>query len=232
MSTSIAPTTNTSAPGGKPATSAATAAATAAASKKTITGDFNSFLKMLTTQLKNQDPTAPMDANQFTQQLVQFSSVEQQINMNSNLEKMIALQQASTLTAAAPLMGQKVEVDSDQLVLNGHSAEVRLPKAGTASTAHVAVLDALGRTLREQDVTLGSSATAWTWDGRDSSGRQLADGAYKVAVTGADSGGAPQQVDFGVVARATGAERKGTDLALALGPISVGFDKVRAVLGD
>ena len=97
-------------------------ATTAAAKAKTGTGigaDFNTFLGLLTTQLKNQDPTKAMDTQEMTNQLVQFASVEQQISMNGNLDKLIGLQQAAQLTAAAPLMGKVVEVASDRIALQG-----------------------------------------------------------------------------------------------------------------
>jgi flagellar basal-body rod modification protein FlgD len=64
-------------------------------------GDFNTFLTLLTTQIKNQSPTDPLDANQMTNQLVQFASVEQQISMNQNLQRLISLEQASQFTASA-----------------------------------------------------------------------------------------------------------------------------------
>src|SRR6476660_9854864 len=130
----------------------ATAAGTGAATTTTTTGttgkatgigaDFNTFLSLLTTQLKNQDPTKAMDTQEMTNQLVQFASVEQQIGVNTNLQKLIGLQQASQLTAAAPLMGKQVEVESDRLSLQDSKALLRLPPAGTASLARVTVLDA------------------------------------------------------------------------------------------
>ena len=91
----------------QPSTAAGTAAA--ASPRTGISADFNSFLRMLTTQLQNQDPTKAMDAQQMTQQLVQFSSVEQQLAMNQNLDRLVSLQQTSQVVAAAPLMGRVVE---------------------------------------------------------------------------------------------------------------------------
>ena len=86
------------------------AAASAAAATRTsgFGGDFNTYLTLLTTQLKNQDPTKAMDAQQMTAQLVQFAQVEQSINLNANMNKLIGLQEAAQLTAAAPLLGRTV----------------------------------------------------------------------------------------------------------------------------
>ena len=107
-------------------TSAATTAAStsAAATAKTSLGkDFNTFLNMLTTQLKHQDPLSPMDSTQFTSQLVQYSGVEQQINANTNLEKLITLQQANSTSQAISYLNQNVEISSDKIPLQGGSAD-------------------------------------------------------------------------------------------------------------
>ena len=211
----------------------ATAATTAGRTGKTGTGigaDFNTFLGLLTTQLKNQDPTKAMDTQEMTNQLVQFASVEQQISMNGNLQKLINLQQATQLTVAAPLMGKVVEVARDRISLQGGTGTLRLPAAGTASLARVTVLDAAGRTLKQAEVTLGATATDWVWEGRNTAGQRQPDGGYRIAVAGRDKDGNPQEIAATVVARATAAERAGGgDLKLVLGGISVGFDAVRSL---
>ncbi|MBX6743533.1 MAG: flagellar hook capping FlgD N-terminal domain-containing protein [Acetobacteraceae bacterium] len=222
------------------ATQAATAATTATSptsgSRSSGFGsDFNTFLTLLTTQLKNQDPTNAMDPQQMTAQLVQFAQVEQSITMNDNMTKLIGLQQAAQLTAAAPLMGKMVEVASDQLSLQDGTARLRLPAAGAAREVTITILDNLGRTLREETVALGSTATEWQWDGRDAMGRSLPDGAYSFVVAGRDADGTPQPVEVTVRARATAAERTsgpdGGELRLVLGGLTVGFDAVRSLDG-
>ena len=106
-------------------TAAAAAGSTTAATsagltnKSQIAGSYSDFLKLLMTQLKNQDPTAPLDTNQFTQQLVQFSSVEQQLNTNTNLTKLIALQEGGQVLQLSALVGKTVQVTSDQVALQG-----------------------------------------------------------------------------------------------------------------
>src|SRR5689334_14828076 len=177
--------------------SATSTAAQPGSTGTTTTGfgtNFNTFLTLLTTQLKNQDPTKAMDTQEMTNQLVQFASVEQQISMNGNLDKLIGLQQAAQLTAAAPLMGKVVEVASDRIALQGGTGTLRLPAAGTASLARVTVLDAAGRTLKQQDVTLGTGTTDWVWDGRNTAGQRQPDGGYRIAVAGRDKDGNPQEI--------------------------------------
>jgi flagellar basal-body rod modification protein FlgD len=209
-----------------------TAATGAAASNTRLAGDFNTFLTLLTTQLQNQSPTDPLDANQMTNQLVQFASVEQQIAMNQNLERLIGLQQASQLTASAPLMGRRVEVEADQLPLQNGRGEVRLPVAGTARYAEITVSDTSGRTLRQQFVELGTTPTAWNWDGRDISGRTLTDGTYRVSVAGRGVNGEAVALPFTVAGTVTGAEQRSGTLSLSIGGLAVGFDKVRRLIPE
>src|SRR5579864_9548824 len=73
-----------------------------------LSGNFSTFLTLLTTQLKNQDPTSPMDSNEFTQQLVEFSQVEQQINTNTNLNTLITQGQSQIGSYATSYLGKSV----------------------------------------------------------------------------------------------------------------------------
>ncbi|MBP0494500.1 flagellar hook assembly protein FlgD [Roseomonas indoligenes] len=212
-------------------TTSSTATSASGTARTQLAGSFDNFLTLLTTQLKNQSPTDPLDTNEMTSQLVQFASVEQQIAMNKNLESMVSLQQAAQLTAASPMLGQRVEVQSDSLPLQDGTATVRLPAAGAARTARVAILDSNGKTLREAQVALGTASQDWTWDGKDTTGKQLPDGAYKVAVTGADANGGAAATSFTVVGTATAAERVDGALKLRMGTASYGFDAVRSIAG-
>ncbi|MCX8135338.1 MAG: flagellar hook assembly protein FlgD [Roseococcus sp.] len=195
-----------------------------------INADFDMFLTLLTTQLRNQDPTRAMDAQQMTQQLVQFAGVEQQIAANQRLERLIALQEAGQLTASAPLIGRWVEVESDRLSLQGGEARLRLPAAATAGErAVVSVLDAQGRLLLSREVRLAAAPQEWRWDGRDAAGRPLPDGAYAVRVSTTGSGGETRALAFSVIGRATAAERRDGQVQLRLGALAVGFDKLRGL---
>ncbi|MBL6076621.1 flagellar biosynthesis protein FlgD [Belnapia sp. T18] len=206
------------------------AAAAGGKAKTGLAGDFNTFLTLLTTQLQNQDPTKAMDTNEMTNQLVSFAGVEQQIAMNANLTRLIGLQQGAQLTAAAPLIGERVEVESDRLSLQDGSATLRLPTAGPVQQAVIRVLDSAGRILREDTVKLGSAAQDWRWDGRTKAGQRLPDGAYGFAVAGLDAQGAAQTVAATVVGTATAARRpSGGDVQLQLGAVSVGFDAMRGI---
>src|SRR5277367_2332707 len=113
--TTTVPTTSTTNP------TASTAAAAGVAGSQQLAGNFNTFLTLLTTQLQNQNPLDPLDTNQFTQQLVEFSSVEQQVNMNANLQTLISLQQTSEATSAMQYLGSNVTLSGTAASLAANS---------------------------------------------------------------------------------------------------------------
>jgi flagellar basal-body rod modification protein FlgD len=202
------------------------------ATPRPIAGDMQSFLKLLTTQLRNQDPTQPLDPNEFTAQLAQFATVEQQITANQNMRSLLDLQRSSAMLAAAPLLGRQVEVASDSLVLQGGRAqEMRLPAvsdSGGATRARIAVTGANGVVLREEVVPLGAAASAWNWDGRDGRGRAVPDGTYRFSVIGVDSEGATRgalpATLTGTVTAVAGDEQ---GPRLMLGRLGVGMEALR-----
>src|SRR5215213_11739157 len=95
---------------------------TSAANNATLAKNFDTFLSLLTTQLKNQNPLEPLDSNQFTQQLVQFAQVEQQINMNTSLGTLVSLQQSGQTTAAMSFLGSTAVVEGSTTQLQNGQA--------------------------------------------------------------------------------------------------------------
>ncbi len=194
-----------------------------------MAADFDTFLTLLTVQLRNQDPTNAMDVNQMTEQLVSFTGVEQQIQMNRQLQDLLGLQQGAQLTSAAGLIGRRMEVQSDRLVLQSGEAALRLPAAGEARSGVLRITDAAGRVVREASLPLGQQPTTWRWDGRDAAGRAMPDGAYAFTLEGRDALGGAAAVQASVLARATGAERSGNGVALRFGNLSLGLDRLRGM---
>jgi flagellar basal-body rod modification protein FlgD len=180
-----------------PTTSTPTTPAAASSSSSTtdnaaaqLSGNFDTFLTLLTTQLQNQDPMNPMDSNQFTQELVQFSGVEQQINTNSNLQTLISLQQGNAGTAATGYLGKTITVTNGQAALQGGEADwsYALGAASTATT--LTVTNSSGQTVFSQPGETAEGQHDFSWNGEDNNGNQLADGAYTLAVNATDSTGA------------------------------------------
>lgn len=188
-----------------------------------LSGNLNDFLKLLMTQLQNQDPTSPTDVDQFTTELVQFAGVEQQIDTNANLTKLIQLTQGTSMLQSSAMVGKQVEVDGDHLSLQGGKAGLRFTSA-TAQPVKIAVQSAAGTTVREAELTGRAGANDWIWDGKDGGGRTLPDGAYRVAVTGASG-----TVPFTVLATATAVQRKDDAVKLQAGGLTVDMSAVRSV---
>ena len=152
-----------------------------------LSGDYTNFLTLLTTQLKNQDPLSPMDATQFTQQLVQFSAVEQQINGNKKLDQLIGLQSTANAYGAVGFVGTTIAADSNDIPLQDGKAkfDYTIEKGGGAAT--LKILDASGNIvmLKGVDATVGTHPVEW--DGTDYFGNKLKDGKYTVSVSYKDT---------------------------------------------
>ncbi len=203
------------------------AASTANASTASLSGDFNTFLRLLTTQLQNQDPSNPLDTNQFTSQLVQFANVEQQIKSNTNLNTLIDLSKASSLYQASAMIGHELGVESSQLALQGGTAGLQISLAAP-QTVNITISSASGATLYKTSLDGQRGVNDWQWDGKSSAGRTLPDGAYTIAVTnGADAATA---VPFTVVGKATGVSVNGTTPTVAIDQISLPMSAIRSVI--
>jgi flagellar basal-body rod modification protein FlgD len=211
----------------------ATAASTAGPSADpliSLSSNFSDFLNLLMTQLKNQDPSSPMDANSFTSELVEFSSVEQQINTNTSLTQLIQLTQAADVTQSAALLGKQVTVQSSELPLQNGSATVNFT-APTAEPVSITVQGPSGNTLRQVSLNATQGNNTWNWNGAASNGQILPDGAYAVVVTGGPAGTTAMALPFTVVGTATGVTTQNNSVNLQLGALSVPFTSVTSV-GD
>jgi flagellar basal-body rod modification protein FlgD len=152
-----------------------------------IAGNFTTFLTLLTTQLQNLDP---LDTNQFTQQLVQFASVEQQMNMNTQLQALVALQQTAQNSQALGFVGKTVTVTGSTAPLTDGRAQWTF-NPSTPATATFTVTDSTGQTVYSKTGTVQPGAQAFNWNGLDNSGRQWADGNYTLTITATGADGKP-----------------------------------------
>jgi flagellar basal-body rod modification protein FlgD len=155
-----------------------------------IAGNFTTFLTLLTTQLQNQNPLDPLDTNQFTQQLVQFASVEQQMNMNTQLQALVALQQTAQNSQALGFVGKTVTVTGSTAPLTDGRAQWTF-NPSTPATATFTVTDSTGQTVYSKTGTVQPGAQAFNWNGLDNSGRQWADGNYTLTITATGADGKP-----------------------------------------
>jgi flagellar basal-body rod modification protein FlgD len=154
-----------------------------------IAGNFNEFLSLLTTQLQNQDPLSPMDTNQFTQQLVEFASVEQQINMNTNLQTLVTLQQTAQDSQALAFVGQTVTVNGSNATLPSGGQAQWTFNPTTPATATFTVTNSTGQTVFTQSGTVQPGSQQFTWNGLSNNGQQNPAGNYTLAITATGANG-------------------------------------------
>jgi len=158
-----------------------------------IASNFTTFLQMLTTQLKNQDPLSPMDTNQFTQQLVMFAQVEQQMKSNTQLSTLIALQATAQSTAALSYVGATVVVDGSSAQLANGSATWNL-NVDKPATATMTITDATGQTVYTSQMAVTPGVQDFVWNGMSNTGKQLPDGTYKLTISAVDASNNPTSV--------------------------------------
>lgn len=171
--------------------SGSTAQAVANAGGQQIAGNFNEFLQLLTTQLQNQDPLDPLDTNQFTQQLVEFASVQQQVDMNTNMQTLISLQQTTAATQALQLVGSNVTLTGNNANLSnatGNPATWTL-NSSAPGTAAITISNSSGQAVYTGTTALNGGNQTFTWNGQGNNGVKWPDGSYTISVTGTGAGG-------------------------------------------
>lgn len=190
-----------------------------------LAGNFQDFLSLLTTQLKNQDPTSPMDTNQFTSQLVQFTSVSEQISTNATLSQILATTLSQQLGSASSLVGTKVSFAGGTLPLQDGAAALNFQSTGV-QPVDVVVYDPKGNPVHSETVNASDGNNAWSWNGIGSNGKALPDGAYSVTVTAAGAA-----VPFQSIGRVTGAEQVNQVVQLRFGAASAPYSQVVSLRG-
>jgi flagellar basal-body rod modification protein FlgD len=212
-----------------PVTSGTATASAKSVGTQTLAGDFDKFLKLLTTQLQNQDPTAPLDANQFTTQLVQFAGIEQSMQMNKQIGTLVKLQQTSQVVAATSYIGKTVDVASDKLSLAGGKADFFINGDETPKTLTVQVLDQTGRPVRSFTPALHPGIQRFTWDGKNSSGGQVADGTYTIRVSAQGDKQQALTYQTGFSGTVSGVASGPDGAMVTIGTLDVPVDKIIAL---
>lgn len=190
------------------------------------------FLKLLVTQLNNQDPLNPLDNAQLTSQLAQMSTVSGIEKLNSAFQSLLAQSGSSQVLQSAALIGRTVLVPGSELTLAqgaGVPFAVEVPVA--ADSVKVTITNAAGDTVRSYDLgALPQGTKTLSWDGKSDNGTQLADGTYKLkveALSGGDKAAAGTLTYAKVTSVAQGVS--GVSLDLDSGG-KAGFGDIRLIL--
>lgn len=193
-----------------------------------LTADFNTFLKLLTTQLKYQDPLQPMESTEFVAQLASFSSVEQQVGSNTRLDSILSSLNSGAAAEFADWIGKSVRAPTSA-AFSGTPVEVGLTPAEGADKAVMVVKNAFGTEVAR--VTVDPTATTATWDGTTASGTAAASGNYSFSLQSYQGDTLLSTTDGAVFATVTEVRRAadgGTELVLGTGD-AVDADDVTAV---
>jgi flagellar basal-body rod modification protein FlgD len=218
--------------------SAAAAASTApTTTKKTesetalgqLSKNSDTFLKLLTTQLQNQDPLSPTNANEFTNQLVQFTQAEQQIKTNSKLDNLLSAFTTSQFGSALSYVGKRIEAKGDKLELVGGAGDMAYTLEKAATNVQVAIYDATGSMVRVMEGAKSAGLNRIKWDGKNSTGATQPDGVYRYAIVAKDTKGAAIKSETRTVGAVSTVDQGSDGIILGVGKTAVKLGDVLSI---
>lgn len=166
---------------------------------------YQTFLTLLTTQLKNQDPTSPLDPNQFTTELVEMTGVQQQLETNSLLQTLVNDTPSAGVSSAVNLIGKTVTATTATTKLANGSASWNYSLPQTAANATMTISNAIGTVVWSGTApSFASGSNSFTWNGQNSAGQQLPNGgSYTLSVAASDVNGVAMTPGVSVSGTAT-----------------------------
>ncbi|MGN6117324.1 MAG: flagellar hook assembly protein FlgD [Nitrobacter sp.] len=211
-----------------PASSSSSSSSTS--SDGTLAGNFQTFLTLLTTQLQNQNPLDPLDTNQFTQQLVQFAGVEQQLKTNDQLSSLVSLQQTTQATQALDFVGKNAVVDGSTATMTNASATWQL-SVPTASTVNINIASSTGQNVftGSYGVNAGDNQV-FSWNGLGNDGTQWPDGKYTLTATAADSSGNPVTVSTQIQGQVSSVDLTQSPPLLSIGGQTYTISQIKSIV--
>ncbi len=204
-------------------------ASVASTDQSDLIQSYDQFLQILTAQLQNQSPLEPMDANEFTNQLVQFSSVEQAIKTNDSLESLIALSASNEATSLVGYLGQNITAEGSATTLQNGAATWQLNASDYASDTQITIRNAAGSIVYTDEGTLEPGETNYVWDGTTNDGGTAPDGLYGITVEARDGDGSIVDVSTAISGQVTGVDFKTFPSALLVGDTRVPITSLTAV---
>jgi flagellar basal-body rod modification protein FlgD len=220
MPTTITSATSTS--------SSTTSNKTASTATTGIADNFQTFLTLLTTQLQNQNPLDPLDTNQFTQQLVQFAGVEQQLKSNDQLKSLIDIEKSAQATQALVYVGNTVAVDGSTAQFDTSATWNFQAEKDTSAT--ITITDSTGQTAFTGSYSLKQGNSSFVWDGKGNDGVQWPAGTYTMTATGKDSSGNSVAISTEVQGIVDSVDLSASPPLLSIGGQSYTTDKIKRVV--
>ncbi|RXF75356.1 flagellar hook assembly protein FlgD [Hansschlegelia zhihuaiae] len=195
----------------------------------TLASNFQTFLTLLTTQLRNQNPLDPLDTNQFTQQLVQFAGVEQQLKTNDTLTALLAANQTSQAGTALGLVGRSITAFGDTAMLDDGKATWKLTSPADGVTGTVTVRDSNGAVVYQRDVDLAYGDQSFEWDGKKTDGSRGAEGLYTLSIEARNVAGNLVDVTSEVSGVVDGVDLSTGQAVLLIGDMRVPLGALKSV---
>lgn len=204
------------------------ASSTLNTTRQGIADNFDTFLQILTTQLRNQNPLDPMDTNAFTQQLVQFTGVEQQLKTNQFLEAMMLANQNAGSSQAVGYIGKTVTASGVKSELTAEGAKWHFA-VDQAATINVTVKDASGNVVYTKQGNVTSGESVFNWDGLSNDGKEMPAGTYSINIQAKNADGKSVAVATEMSGEVTGVDLTGTEPVLLVGSARVNMSAVLSV---
>ena len=204
------------------------ASSTLNTSRQGIADNFDTFLQILTTQLRNQNPLDPMDTNAFTQQLVQFTGVEQQLKTNQFLEAMMTSTQNANNSQAVSYIGKIVTAEGSKTELVDGAATWHFATSKAADIT-ATVRDEDGNVVYTKTGKVNQGESVFTWDGKGTDGKQRPDGSYSMTVEARNKEGKLIPVATEMTGEVTGVDFSGSEPVLIVGNARVNLSAVLSV---
>lgn len=192
------------------------------------------FVKLMSAQLKYQDPINPLKNEEMAAQLAQFSALEQMMNVNQNLEKMAAAQKPQDNVLAASLIGKKIQTDSSRLSLEkGGQPEIKFSLPSDAEVVNVSVVDAKGEVVREIELgTMVKGDQSIRWDGKNAKNQPANPGEYNYRINASAEGGKPLVINTATSGVVSGVVFEGGKPLLLVGDKKIALDTVGRIEAD
>lgn len=176
-----------------------------AADRAQASVDKDAFLKLLVAQISNQDPLAPQETDQYMQQITQFSTLEQMMNLNEGVENLALGQLSNNSQEAVRFVGREVVARGSDLTLDaGGSVPIDYRVDPDAETVTLTIHDEAGEAVKTVEIPAERGGGSYAWDGTDDLGRPLAAGRYRVTIEAVDAEGDPLAADTYLSGRVTG----------------------------
>ena len=209
-------------------TAASSSSNSSSNSTATIANNFQTFLTLLTTQLQNQNPLDPLDTNQFTAQLVQFASVEQQMKQNEQLTSLINIEKSAQSTQALVYVGNTVAVDGSKAQFDGSAIwNLNAPKDTNAT---ITITNSAGQTVYSGSYSLQQGNASFVWDGKGNDGVQYPKGTYTLTATGKDSSGNSVAISTEVQGVVDSVDLTASPPLLSIGGTTYTTDQIKRVV--